>query len=99
MTSYDVDLTELRGAVSLLASCQRDLLSLAGEIDQAQERLQVSWSGQAGCAEAASYAAWRAGCAEMVTALAALRGIAEAADEHYAGAVAANVALWSAVGP
>jgi hypothetical protein len=35
----------------------------------------------------------------MVTALAALRGIAEAADGHYAEAVAANVALWAAVRP
>ena len=97
MTAYDVDLDELRSAVQHLAACQRDLLSLAGEIEQAHEQLEVSWSGQSGRAEASSYAAWRTGCAEMVTALTALRGIAEAADAHYAGAVATNVALWAAV--
>jgi WXG100 family type VII secretion target len=99
MTAYDVDLDELRSAVQQLAACQRDLLSLAGEIEQAHAGLQLSWSGQSGRAEESSYAAWRTGCANMVTALAALRAVAEAADEHYAGAVAANVARWAAVAP
>lgn len=99
MTAYEVDLDELRSAVRLLAECQRDLLSLAGEIDEAQERLVGGWSGQACRAEETSYDAWRAGCAEMVTALAALRAIAEAADEQYTRAVAANLALWTAVAP
>ena len=97
MTAYDVDLDELRSAVQHLAACQRDLLSLAGEIEQAHEKLRVSWSGRSDGAEASSYAAWRTGCAEMVTALAALRGIAEAANGHYAEAVATNVSLWAAV--
>ena len=97
MTAYDVDLDELRSAVQHLAACQRDLLSLAGEIEQAHEQLRGSWSGRSDRAEASSYAAWRTGCVEMVTALAALRGIAEAADAHYAEAVATNVALWAAV--
>ena len=97
MTAYDADLDELRSAVRLLADCQRDLVSLAGEIDDAHGRLQGGWSGQAGRAEATSYAAWRAGCAEMVTALAAVRAIAEAADEQYVDAVAANVERWAAV--
>ena len=98
MTAYDVDLDELRRTVRLLATCQRDLLSLAGEIDEAQGRLQVEWAGQARDAEATSYVTWRAGCADMVTALASLRRIAEAADEHYSAAVEANVSLWTAVG-
>jgi WXG100 family type VII secretion target len=98
MTAYDVDLAELRSTVRLLAACQRDLLSLAGEIDEAQGRLQDGWAGRARNAEETSYAAWRAGCADMVTALASLRRIAEAADEQYAAAVGANVALWTAVG-
>jgi uncharacterized protein YukE len=97
VTAYDVDLDELRGTVRLLAACQRDLLSLAGEIDEAQGRLQDGWAGQAGGAEETAYAAWRAGCADMVSALASLRRIAEGADEHYAAAVGANVALWTAV--
>lgn len=98
MTAYDVDLDALRDTVRLLADCQRDLLALAGEIDESQDRLQVGWAGQSGRAEETSYDAWRVGCADMVTALAALRAVAEAADEHYARAVAANVALWAAVG-
>ena len=35
--------------------------------------------------------------AEMVTALAALRGLGEAAEDNYRGAVAANLALWEDV--
>jgi WXG100 family type VII secretion target len=97
VTAYDVDLDELRDTVRLLADCQRDLLALAGEIDESQDRLQVDWAGKAGRAEETSYAAWRAGCADMVTALAALRAVAEAADEHYTSAVAANVERWAAV--
>ena len=37
------------------------------------------------------------GCADMVTALAALRGIVEAADDHYSSAVGTNLALWQQV--
>lgn len=97
MTAYDVDLTELRAAVADLAGCQRELLSLAGEVDQAQARLTGGWSGRASEAHARTYASWRDDCAAMVTALAGLRGIIRAADEHYAGAAAANVAMWTQV--
>lgn len=99
MTAYDVDVDELRHTLSELASCQRDLISLATAIDVEQERLQVDWSGVASAAQATSYESWRTHCAEMVTALAALRGIASAADAHYSRAVAANQELWRQVGP
>lgn len=97
MTAYDVDLLELRAAVHELASCQRGLLALAGDIDAAQAQLGADWHGVAATAETSAYDAWRAGCAEMVTALAALRAVAAAADEHYSHAAAANVALWQSV--
>lgn len=99
MTAYDVDLDELRAAVASLASYQRDLLALAGDVDALQLRLQGSWAGRACDAQQASYSAWRDDCAAMVTALAGLRGIASAADEHYSAAVAANLDLWRAVAP
>jgi WXG100 family type VII secretion target len=97
MTAYDVDLAELRAAVAELAACQREVIVLAGEIDQAQEQLQLDWAGRAADSQALSYDSWRDGCAEMVTALAALRGIVAAADEHYSRAAQDNVALWSRV--
>ncbi|NYE35617.1 WXG100 family type VII secretion target [Nocardioides cavernae] len=97
MTAFDVDLAELRAAVADLAGCQRDLLALAGDIDQAQTRLAGGWSGLARDAQATAYASWRDDCAAMVTALAGLRGIAAAADGHYTTAAAANVDLWSRV--
>ena len=97
MTSYDVDLAELRRAVGELAACQRDLIVLAGEIDRAHERLHEDWSGQAAASAGSSYDSWRDGCAEMVTALAAMRGIVAGADECYSRAAAANVALWRQV--
>jgi WXG100 family type VII secretion target len=97
VTAYDVDLAEVRLAVAELAACQRDLLGLAVDIDQAQDRLQADWVGRAGDAQASSYDSWRDGCAEMVTALAALRRIVAAADDHYCSAVEANLALWRQV--
>jgi len=95
--AYDVDLAVLRLAVSQLAACQRDLLGLAVDIDHAQDRLQADWLGRASDAQASSYDSWRDGCADMVTALAALRGIVAAADEHYSSAVEANLGLWQQV--
>lgn len=97
MTAYDVDLGELRAAITELAACQRDMLGLGADIDLAQTDLQARWAGQSADAQAAAYDTWREGCADMVTALAALRGIVARADEHYTAAAAANVALWRQV--
>ncbi|WP_322920120.1 WXG100 family type VII secretion target [Nocardioides renjunii] len=97
MTAFDVDLDELRRAVSELASCHRGLLALAYDVDQAHDQLQAGWSGQASAAEEASYDAWRSRRADMVAALAALTAIATAADEHYSRAVDANLARWAQV--
>lgn len=99
MTAFAVDLGELRETLVELASCQRDLIGLAGDIDAAQVRLQAEWSGVASDAQATSYESWRSHCADMVTALAALRGIAASADEHYSRAVSANLELWRRVAP
>ena len=97
MTAYDVDLDELRATLADLAACQRDLVGIAAEIDQAQSRLQSGWSGRAADAEVLSYDTWRDGCADMVTALAGLRAIVNAADESYSRAASANVRLWHQV--
>jgi WXG100 family type VII secretion target len=97
MTAYDVDLDELRATLADLAACQRDLVGIAVEIDQAQSRLQDGWSGRAADAEVLSYDAWRDGCADMVTALAGLRAIVTAADESYSRAASTNVRLWEQV--
>ncbi len=99
MTTYDADLDELRRTLVELASCQRDLLGVAADIDAEHDRLQSGWSGAASAAEETSYDSWRAGCADMVTALAALRGIVSAADVEYSRAVAANLELWRQVAP
>ena len=99
MTAYAVDLDELRATLGQLASCQRDLIGLAGDIDAEQERLQLGWSGVASTAQATAYESWRGGCADMVTALAALRGIVSSADTHYARAASANLELWRQVAP
>lgn len=97
MTAYDVDLDELRATLADLAACQRELVGIAAEIDQAQSRLQNGWSGRAADAEVLSYDTWRDGCADMVTALAGLRAIVTAADESYSRAASANVRLWEQV--
>ena len=99
MTTYEVDLDELRATLGDLASCQRDLIGLAGDIGVEQERLQADWAGVASTAQATSYESWRSGCADMVTALAALRGIVSSADTHYTRAVSTNLELWRQVAP
>lgn len=76
--TVDVDLGELRTMLAELAACQRDLVGIAAEIDQAQTRLQDGRTARAADAQVLSYASWRDGCAEMVTALAALRSIVSA---------------------
>ena len=99
MTAFDVDLDELRRAVAALAICQRDLIALAADIDGAEFRLQSGWSGAASDARAASHESWRSACADMVTALVALRAIAESADGHYSAAASANLELWRQIAP
>ena len=97
MTAFDVDLDELRSVIASLAACQRALLELGGDIHDEVDDLHEHWLGRASDAHAVSYASWRDGCAEMVTALAALRSLGEAAEGNYRGAVAANLALWEQV--
>lgn len=99
MTAYEVDVDELRATLGGLASCQRDLIGLAGDIDAEQQRLQAGWSGLASSAQASSYDSWRGSCADMVTALAALRALVSDADAHYARAVSTNLELWRQVAP
>ncbi len=99
MTAFEVDLDELRGTLRELAACQRDLIRVAGDIDETQARLQSDWSGVASSAQATSYASWRTDCADMVTALAALRDLASAADTHYSRAASVNAELWRQVRP
>lgn len=97
MTAFDVDLDELRNVIASLAACQRALLELGGEIHDEIDDLHEHWLGRASDAHAASYGSWRDGCAEMVTALAALRGLGEAAEGNYRAAVEANLAMWEQV--
>ena len=97
MTTFDVDLDELRGVIATLAACQRALLDLGGDIHDEHLSLHEHWLGRASDAHDSSYAAWRAGCADMVIALAALRGLGETAEGNYRGAVEANLAMWEQV--
>ena len=97
MTTYEVDLDELRATLAELAACQRDLVGIAAEIDHAQVRLQDGWTGRAADAQVLSYDSWRDGCADMVTALAGLRAVVTAADDSYSLAASTNVGLWRQV--
>jgi uncharacterized protein YukE len=98
VTTFDVDLEELRGAVRDLAACHRDLLTLAAEADRTQDALGEEWLGVAADAERAAYDTWRGHRDEMVAALSALRAIAAEADGHYSRAVTANLVRWRLVG-
>ena len=97
MTTFDVDLDELHSVIATLAACQRALLDLGGDIHEEHVALREHWLGRASDAHTAAYGSWREGCADMVTALAALRGLGEAAEGNYRGAVVANLAMWERV--
>ena len=98
MTAYDVDLEDLASVIAAMAACQRSLGDLARDVEAATAHLHEEWEGAACDAHAASYAGWREGFARMVTALAGVRGVGEAARTGYADAQEANVALWEQVG-
>ena len=97
MTAFDVDLDELQSVVTTLAAVQRALVDLGGDIEAEHVGLHGHWLGQASDAHAAAYGSWREGCADMVSALAALRGLGEAAEGNYRAAVDANLAMWEQV--
>ena len=97
VTTFEVDVDDLREVVGAMGACQRRLLDLAADVEALHAALEPDWSGLAADAHIASYRRWRDDCAEMVTALAGLRAVVEAADGHYRGSVAANLALWEHV--
>ncbi len=97
MTAFAVDLDELAGVVATMGTCQRALVDLGSEIAAEQVALHEHWRGAASDAHAAAYDSWRDDCAEMLTTLAALRGLGEAAESNYRAAVGANLALWRQV--
>lgn len=94
MTTFDVDLEELRRVVTLVGGCQRALLDLAADIRTEHDSLHGHWQGMASDAHSVAYGTWRTSCADMVTALAALRGLADSAECNYRSAADLNVSLW-----
>lgn len=98
MTAFEVDVDDLREVVGAIGACQRRLVELATDVESLHVTLGSDWSGLAADAHSAASRRWRDDCAAMITALAGIRAIADAANGHYRGAVAANVALWEQVG-
>lgn len=94
MTTFDVDLDELRAVTGRIGTCQRALLDLASDVEVEHGALHRSWSGLARDADATSYARWRESCADMVTALAALRALGRTAEDNYRAAAEHNATLW-----
>lgn len=99
MSAYDVDLDELGVTVAALVACQEEILALAGDVDRATDGLHASWAGAAADAHSVGHTRWREDCGAMVGALARLRTIAAAAEEHYREAISANLVAWQQVAP
>ena len=97
MSGYGVDTDALAGVVTDVAASGRALEGLAADVEQQVRDLHDAWTGRAADAHAAAHHEWAQGLAEMRTALAGLRRAAGAAHDHYAGAAAANEALWGQV--
>lgn len=89
-----VDADDLAAAVREMASCQRALVELAGDVEGETTRLHGAWSGLTHHPHAASDRSWRDGFARMVPALAAMRATTDDARRAYAAAVEADIELW-----
>lgn len=97
MTAYAVDVDELAAVISSMASCGRDLVDLATDVESAHRALHAEWSGQASTAHLGWHSAWRGSFADMTVALAALRALGDTARANYTAAVDANTAMWEQV--
>ncbi|HXH78960.1 WXG100 family type VII secretion target [Nocardioides sp.] len=97
MTAYAVDVDELVAVISSMASCGRDLVDLATEVESAQRAIHTEWGGQASTAHSGWHSQWRESFADMTVALAALRALGDTARANYTAAVDANTTMWEQV--
>ena len=91
---FAVDLDELARVVGEMAACQAQLHEVADAVTRQVRVLHGSWAGQAAAAHEVAQRVWDAGFGEMREALAAMRGAADTAHDHYTAAAAPNVEMW-----
>lgn len=91
---FSVELDELLRVVDGMAACERELRELAEELGRRVRALHETWEGSAAVAQQSAQLAWESGFRGMREALGRMRTAGRAAHEHYAGALATNVAMW-----
>lgn len=95
--SYAVDLDELAAVLDRMGACHTALHELAADVETEVTALHGEWSGRAHEAHAGHHAAWSVDFVRMREALATMRAAGRTAHENYAGATAANIAMWRQV--
>lgn len=97
MTSFEVDLDDLRAVLAAMAAQSASLRDLADEVEATASRLDAEWSGLARDAHVTAHARWASDFTLMREALTDLHAIGNTAADNYATAVGANLALWEQV--
>jgi len=94
---YAIDLELARDVVTSLSAVESELDEVVVDLRWRVARLHEIWAGTAAAAHLVAHKHWEASYREMHQALAAMRRAVNTAATNYAGAAAANAAMWDAV--
>jgi len=94
---YAIDLELARDVVTSLSAVESELDEVVVDLRWRVARLHEIWAGTAAAAHLVAHEHWEASYREMHQALAAMRRAVNTAATNYAGAAAANAAMWDAV--
>lgn len=95
--SYMVDLGELDGSISDMATFDGRVQTHLDALDAVVTRLHGHWHGDAAAAQRDAHQKWTSGAEEMRTALGEMKAAATVAHENYTHAADANRRMWQQV--
>lgn len=95
--SYMVDLGELDGSVSDMATFDTLVQRHLDALDAVVAQLHNTWHGDAAAAQRDAHETWTTGAQEMRSALAEMKAAAALAHENYRQAAEANRRMWQQV--
>jgi WXG100 family type VII secretion target len=93
--AFSVDPDALAEALERMREFVQHTESVVAEVNSLVAQLHQTWSGQAAAAHAEAHRHWSHGEATMREALSHLKAVGTVAQQNYAGAMAANMSLWS----
>lgn len=95
MTSrFRVSPDQLADVIDQIARFDQHLDEALEQVDAKVDRLHTTWVGAAATEHNAAHEKWKHGAEQMRAGLETMRKNADIAHGNYAGAVAANTAMW-----